>query len=404
MGRMKLPAAAAMGIVLGAVLFNAPPAKAAWLVIDPASIAQEIKQLAQETGILDVLNVMNTVQNTISSTMTAINTAIGNTSFGSVTQLLQQGFTQESNYAKATVGANEQIADASNTAMARFDRDLRNAQIRDEQIASPTACAAIDGGVSAQAASVQAFGVAAVISHIHDERGEAAPGMPSHFGEAQGVASMAQEHLANYCDQDDQAAGLCPNGLSATPDADQQVLSLFGSGTYTSQTAVNTAKDFAINLIEPVAPAALRGDQLSSAMGQDAAVRRRSYNARMSLAQGFVDTAIGMQTPSVPLTASQKQYLRNLGLPAQTNGSWLQVLQIEAERRVNGVTWNAELQSMPPASVEREVALELALTNYLLFQTYKVNLQHTTIAAAQLAEHTDHDFMPTSRMPSPSIH
>jgi len=32
-----------------------------------------------------------------------------------------------------------------------------------------------------------------------------------------------------------------------TPDADQQFASLFGSGTYTSQTAVNTAKDYAIN-------------------------------------------------------------------------------------------------------------------------------------------------------------
>ena len=160
-------------------------------------------------------------------------------------------------------------------------------------------------------------------------RGEAGPGMPSHFGQAQGVASMTQEHLANYCNADDAAANLCV--LSATPDADQQMMSLFGNGTYADQAAVNAAKDYATHLIEPVAPAALRGDQLTSTAGQDAAVHRRSYNARMSLAQSFVDKAIGMQTPSVPLTALQMQYLTDMGLPAQTNGSWLQVLQIELD-------------------------------------------------------------------------
>ena len=181
------------------------------------------------------------------------------------------------------------------------------------------------------------------------------------------------------------------------------MLSLFGSGVYADQNAVNAAKDYAINLIEPVAPAALRGDQLTSAAGQDPAVRRRSYSARMSLAQSFVDITIGMQTPSVPLTPLQQQYLQNMGLPAQASGSWLQVLQIESERRISDVTWNANLQSMPPASVARETASELALTNYLLFQLFKMNLTHATISATQLAEDTDRNSQPTVRMPTPSM-
>ena len=283
-----------------------------------------------------------------------------------------------------------------------FDRDMRNAQIRDQQTASPTACVALDGGVSTQAAAVQAYQVAEAVSRIHDVRGEAGPGMPSYYGQAQGVASMAQEHLANYCDQTDVAAGLC-GAVSAIPDADQQFSAFFGAGTYASQTAVNAAKDYVTNLIEPVAPAALRGDQLSSVAGQDAAVRRRSFNARMSLAQSVVDQLIGMQTPSVPLTPQQQQYLQNMGLPAQTNGSWLQALQIEAERRVSDVTWASSLQSMPPASVEREIAIELALNNYLLFQNFKIALQHATISATQLAVTTARDFQPTVQMPTPSI-
>ncbi|HUC10708.1 MAG TPA: hypothetical protein VL985_09825, partial [Stellaceae bacterium] len=322
--------------------------------------------------------------------------------YGTVEQLLQDGFNQNANYQKASVGALEQITDASNTANARFARDMRNAQIRDQQTPSPTACTALDGGVATQAAAVQAYDVGATIAEIHDLRAEAGPQMPSYYGEAEGVASINQEHINYYCDADDVAAGLCSTA-SSTPDADQQFSSLFGSGTYADQTAVNTAKDYAINLIEPVAPAALRADQLASTAGQYAAMRRRSYNARMSLAQSFVDEEIGMQTPSVPLTPLQQQYLTDIGLPAETNGSWLQVLQIEAERRVSDLTWASTLQAMPPASVEREIAIELAVNNYLEFQIFKTSLEHTTIAATALAQTVSHDFASTSRMPTPSM-
>jgi hypothetical protein len=393
---LTLATAAAGGIVIGGVLFNATPVQADLPTID-ATV------LAAVSAVKSVLSEINGYIKDVKDFLGAtgpIASLLGDNTFGTVEQLLQQGFTQQSNYAKASVGAQEQIADASNTAMARFHRDMRNAQIRDEQMPSPTACAALDGGVSTQSAAVQAYQVGATIARIHDLRGEAGPGMPSHFGQAQGVASMAQEHISYYCNADDAAADLCT--LSSTPDADQQMSSLFGSGTYATQAEVNTAKDYAINLIQPVAPAAIRGDQLISTAGQNAIVHRRSYNARMSLAQSFVDNAIGMQTPSVPLSALQQQYLQNIGLPAQTNGSWLQVMQIEAERRVSDVTWNANLQSMPPASVDREIAIELALTNYLLFQTFKMNLEHATISAAHLAVDTERNFTLTVRMPTPT--
>lgn len=395
MKKLKLAGSTAIGIVIGAVVFNSLPAFADLPVIDPASILQE-------TGILNVLNTINGIESDVSKYTNEIFGALGDNTYGTVQQLLQEGFTQNANYAKAQVGAQQQITDASNMAMARFHRDMRNAQIRDEQTVSPNACTALDGGVSTQAAAVQAYDVAWTIGQIHDQRGEASPGMPSYYGQAQGVASMANEHLSNYCDQNDVAAGLgCT--LSMTPDADQQFASLFGSGTYTSQTAVNTAKDYAINLIEPVAPAALRGDQLASTQGQDAAVRRRSFNARMSLAQNYVDQIIGMNSPSVPLTAQQQQYLQDMGLPAQQTGSWFQALQIEAERRISDVNWAATLQGMPPATVNREIAIELALNNYLQFQLFKTALQTGTINATQLAQTAEHDFSPTVQMPTPSI-
>jgi hypothetical protein len=388
-------------MVLGGVLFNAIPARADLPVIDPASIAEEAKQLVQETGINQVLAAIQAIQTAMSNTMTAINKAIGVNTYGDTNTLLREGFTQEANYAKAQIGAQEQITDASNTAMAHFDQSMRDAQIRDEQTASPTACDALDNGVSVQAASVPGNQVGAIISRIQDLRDEAGPGMPSHYGAAEGVASMSQEHIDLYCNQDDAAAGLCQ--VSATPNADQQAESLFGSGTYAGQEAVNTAKDYGVLLIEPVAPAAIRDDQLSSVAGQDAELQRRAYNARISVANYVIASTIGMQTPAVPLTADQQAYLQNKGLPAQTTGSWLQVLQIEAERRFGDVNWAAQLQNMPPASVEREIALEQVTTNYLLYQIFAIEMKNAAIGATGLAEQTEHDYAPTAVIPTPSI-
>jgi hypothetical protein len=142
MGMRKLTVAGAVlvGIAVGGVLFNAVPSYADLPVVD----------VGVETAVEAVKSVLDTVNKYIQD----INTALGTNKFGSVQQLLQEGFTQISNYQKAQVGALQQLFDASNTAMARFDRDIRNAQMRDEQTPSAAACAALDGGVSTQAAAV----------------------------------------------------------------------------------------------------------------------------------------------------------------------------------------------------------------------------------------------------------
>jgi hypothetical protein len=395
MQRLALIGSTAIGIVIGAVLFNARPAFADLPVIDPTSIADEVQELAKDSGILSVLQAMQTIDNGISS-------AIGSTTFGSTNTLLQEGFTQEANYSKAQIGAQQQITDASNEAMAQYQLQIRDAQIRDQQTLGPTQCTALDGGVSTESAAHQAWNVAATIATTQDQRDEGWPNMPSYYGQAQGAAAANAEHLNGYCDANDQAAGL-PCAATATADTDQSFTTLFAGGTYATQQALTAAKDYATNLIEPVAPAPLRGSQLTSLAGQDAQVMRRSYNARISAAQTFLDTIVGMQSQTVPLTAAQQQYLTDMGLQSQTNGSWLQVLQIESERRVSDVNWASQLQSMPPPSVEREIATELALTNYLQFQIYKTNLERGTIEAAHLAEDTQHDYVPTSTIPTPTV-
>jgi len=94
--------------------------------------------------------------------------------------------------------------------------------------------------------------------------------------------------------------------------------------------------------------------------------RRHEYNARMSLARSVLDYAIGVQAPTVPLNAQQQAQMTNEGLTPLTTGSWLQALALDANRRFSDVNWAAQLQSMPPASVEREIAHELAATTICL--------------------------------------
>jgi hypothetical protein len=395
MHRFKLSAFTTISIASAGAFLSATPAYAAFPVIDPASIAEEIKQLAQETGILNVIQAVQSIDKGISS-------AIGTTTYGSTNTLLQEGFTQEANYSKASVGAMENITDASNEAMAQYQLQLRDAQIRDEQTASPSACTALDNGVSTQAAAIQGSEVGFTLQQNHAVRGEGGPQSPSYYGQAQGVAAMGAEHLNNYCDQNDVAAGLCKT-VAPTADADQRFSSLFGSGSYANQTAVAAANDYELNLVYPVVPTSPRGDQLSSIAGQEAALQRRSYEARMNMAQSVIDDIIGKQSPSVPLTSQQQAFMTEIGLPQATTGSWLLTLQIAAELPYSDINWNAQLQSMPPPAVEREIALELAVNNYLQFQIYQNELRNTAIDATNLAQTAEHNYQPTLSMPSPNI-
>src|SRR5580698_3373118 len=402
MTRKTLMATAA-GAMLGGVIFGTVPAFADLPVIDPTAIAQEIKSVAQETGILDVLNAMNTVQNTVSDTTKSINTAIGNTTYGDTNTLLREGFTQEANYQKGQIGAQQQITDSSNMAMARFQRDVRNSQILDQQTPNVQNCTTHDSGQVVTAASLQGWRTGQTIEAVMDPRGEALFGTPAYFGAGQAMQAAGQVHLSRYCSTTDAQAGLCTVASTAMQNADQRASSLFGADNLNDQNGINAANDFGTNLIQPIVPAALRGDQLTSVSGQDAAAHRREYNARMSLARSVINLAIGQQTPGVTLTAQQQQLLTNEGLPVPTSGSWLQALSLEATRRISDVTWAAGLQAMPPASVEREIATELALSNYLAMENYRVTLLNATIAATQLSATEEANFRPATVMPSPSM-
>src|SRR5271155_1420193 len=385
------------GVLTGALLFGASPALAQMPVFDNLNYALQGAIKAIEST---MSNTLTSITNQLTATG-PLGTILGDISHGSLTTLLIQGFTQNANYAKAQVDAQSQLVDGALTSHARFERDMRNAQIRDEHTTSSLHCTAIDAGQTITASSGSSWKVAQSISDVADNRGEAGPNQPAFYGQAQAVAAIAQLHFSRYCSQAEATAGLC--SLSSTPNADQRASTLFGTGTLNGQTGVNAANDFATNLIEPIVPAALRGDQLTSETGRDAAIRRHAFNARVSLARHILDYAIGIQSPSVPLNATQETQMQNEGLAPVSTGSWPQILMLDANRRCSDVNYAAQLQAMPPASVNREIALELASTNYLLTQLLRVGIMHASTAAAHMAADVEHDFPPTAPLSTPNI-
>jgi hypothetical protein len=381
-------------IGVGGILFNATPAHAQWPTFDAVThflIQQGTNFVTKAIG--NVQDKINNLGTDLANDLTGLGDRL--------TDVMSRGFTQQSNYQKAAVGAQMQIADASNAAMARVNRDTRNAQIAVEHAASPQQCLAIDHGQGGVAAGVAAMAVAQSIGLITDNRGEGIAGQPAFFGQAQAVQAINQLHMSRYCSQTEEDAKLCAK--TALPSADQHAWNLFGTGNLGNQDGINAANDYATNLVQPIVPAALRADQLASLTGQDATARRRSYNARMSLARNLLNYAIGIQAPVVALTDAQKAQLTSEQLPVVDKGSWLQAITLEVDRRFSGLNWAAALQAMPPATVEREIATELALTNYLALQNYRVGLWQATISATQMAQTEERQFQNAVMMPSPDM-
>ena len=98
MRRNRFLGLTALGIAVGGVFVGAKPAYADLPVIDPASIIQEIKQI----------NVLGTIESALTSLLGKsgpLATLMGDNTYGTVQQLLQEGFTQQANYSKASIGA-----------------------------------------------------------------------------------------------------------------------------------------------------------------------------------------------------------------------------------------------------------------------------------------------------------
>lgn len=363
-------------------------AHAQWVVTDPTE--DTVINLLQTA----VTNAISNMASNITSSITGLQTSLNN--------ILTQGFTQEANYAKASVGAQEGIADASNAIQDQYLRNIRNAQVRDQHILSPEACINLDSGQSMTAASVQAAKVSAAINNVMDARGEGSPGTPAWSGEGQAMEANTQLHLLRYCDANEAQAGLCPEAPTADIAADQRASSLFADAAYPNQTAVNAANDYATEVVQPIVPAAIRGDALTSVAGQDADARRRGYNAQMSLARGVLSDVEASRAGAVTLTTAQQQQQQAEGLTPTTTGSWFEAVDLEVNRHM-GTDWAASLQYADEKSVMVEIATELALNNYISWQNFQLAQKNASVNAAILADNATEQLKPIQSMPSPQL-
>jgi len=376
---------ATASMLVGAMIFGARPAYADWPTFDAIThlLLQQLQSAV--TGAI----------NNVASDVTGMQTSLSN--------ILTQGFTQNANYIKGAVGAQEGIADASNAIQDQYLRNIRNAQVRDQHILSPEACIALDSGQSMTVAAEQAAKVSAAIGNVMDARGEGIPGTPAWSGQGQAMEATTQLHFARYCDQDESQAGLCTTAPAAEINADQRASSLFGEASYADQTAVNAANDYATEVIQPVVPGALRGDALTSVAGQDAEARRRGYNAQMSLARGVLDDVVASRAAAVTLTTAQQQQMQAEGLTPGTTASWYEAIDLDVNRHLSGTDWQASLQYMPEKSVMVELATELALSNYIDWQNFQLAQKNASVNAAFLADMAQNRLKPARSMPSPQL-
>jgi hypothetical protein len=179
--RKQLLASTAAGILVGGILFNAAPAKAeGYPVFDYAmNFAMGVFQKAFDKAMTGLSDAVTNIGNIFDKGITSLGT-------------------QNANYSKASISAQEQIADATNAVMARNARDIRNVQIRDEHVLSPQACASLDGGQLVAVSAGQSWKVSNGISDITDKRTQGLPSTPAWEGQGQATQAVNQVHLSRY--------------------------------------------------------------------------------------------------------------------------------------------------------------------------------------------------------------
>jgi len=383
MRKLSLLASTALGIAVGGALFSARPAWADLPVFDIVT-----------DRLMQVLN--DLTNQAIDKVQTAV-TGVGDT--------LTRATDQVTRNVRATVAAQEQIQDATNTAMATYQRNLRNADIVANHVVTPAACLALDGGQSVSVSGRQADTFSRNVGAITNPRGEGGPATPAWEGAGQAVMANVQQHLARYCSTADVQAGLC-GAVSPLENADQRADSFIGVPTYGDQATINAANDYVTTLLQPVPPGTLRGDPRKSMAGLQEEEDRRNYNANMSLARKAATDIFASHAPTVQLTPEQQQQMQVEGRPQLQTASWYDALALEVTRRYGSQAWAASLEQMPSAPVIlREVAREQALGNYMALKSYQRLDQIAAMAAAQLAATATARFQQarTPTMPIPQV-
>lgn len=284
-----------------------------------------------------------------------------------IRRLIQHG-TQMGNYFKGLMAGIQKTTDASNIANARFQRDVRNAQIRDEHIPTPAACEALDESMAAMVGQEQSWVVAHSLGLVTDPRGEGQPGNPAYVGQTNALAASRDFHAALYCSEAEAADGWC--SLGDYPNADQRAWYMAGRLSYPLQPDIDAAMAYATTLTQPLPVRHVRATELRSANGQEVMAVRRWQNAVWSYARRVTNEAVARRVPTVVLNDAQKAQMAAQGLQPADRGSWHLVMQLAVERRA-GTAYQAALQRMPPGARMIEQSNTAGLQLAVQWEIYK---------------------------------
>ncbi|MBV8456924.1 MAG: hypothetical protein JO122_09955 [Acetobacteraceae bacterium] len=381
------------GMVFGAVMFNAEQAKA---ILGMGDIVSDPGLYPLITGLQDAA--VQAIQNMATSVVNKV------TDIGNLFDVDLQTATNEiTNYIKGQTAAQQQIADASNQAMAQYQGQVRAVQATLDHMVSPTSCVALDGAQAAAAAEVRRGQIVQILASVTDPRGEGLNGTPAYYGGAQAAAANQQLHLARYCSDLDTEAGLPCSG-SPLPDGDQRAVSLLGQGTYQDQQHIDAAHDYLMSLFQPNPPPPLRGAARASTAGMQQEQLRKGYNAAISASYGVGDWILASRAASVTLTADQQAEMRAEGLTPTATASWHDAMDLEAMRRYGGLAGATGLERMDTAPpLLREIARVQAFAAYIEWQRYKLEEHVALVQAAALARAANDAFTPTARVPTMPI-
>ncbi len=292
-----------------------------------------------------------------------------------------QGITQISNYFKGLMAGIQRTTDASNTANARFQRDMRNAQIRDEHIATPAACEALDESMAAMVGVEQSWVMQHSLGLVTDPRGEGQPGNPAYVGQTNALSANRDFHAALYCSEAEAADGWCQ--LSDYPNADQRAWYMAGRYWFPQQPDIDAAMAYATTLTQPLPVRHVRATELRSHNGQEILAVRRWQNAVWSYARRVTNEVVARRVPTVALNDAQKAQMAAQGLTPGDRGSWHLVMQLAVERRA-GTAYQAALQRMPTGARMIEQANTAGLQLAVQWEIYK-KLEDQNVLLAALA-------------------
>ena len=349
-----------------------------------------------------IVGAISTLQGAMNSVITTAQKVL-NVALGHVNSTLGDGFTQVSNYLKAQVGAQEEIADANNMVQAELARDVRAAQQRDNHATNRQDCLNLEGGQTAVVAARNGAAVATALDIGKDKRTQAGKGTPSWEGAGQGAQANNNRHFTLYCSDAEADAGVCSLASADQQNADQDATSLLTPPAYQDQASIDRASDYVTTLIQPVAPAALRGSALTSVDGQSALPGRRAYNAAISLAHHVGDDIIGWHANTVTLSAAQKAEAVREGYTNTSVGSESEATELEINRKYSGTDWQADLQAMPSdKSVLVQIALLDAQRNWIAWQQFKLDQTRALMEANRLATSAEQRLRAVSPLPVPT--